>query len=324
MISRVQFLTMLAVPLLGACAAQTLYKDVPVGQLSDNQLVQELQSAAAGLGIELDRTTYLMAIRPEPAYVLTSSTTMYTGSASATYNAYVMPTGYGAYVSGTAAGSASGSATTRYQYTDVNASARLGNAIGTAISRARQENYRRRGLEVYEEYQRRAEARRAEAESLIQEFFDSNPDLRGRQNLVAVVAPWAAAEGYQDGRETLRRTKELIGQLARGDGLSGAWYGTFSQTSTGQDGSVVAFSEFVRLTLQQEGSHVTGSGTLGSGEVIELDGELSDHDLAAMVANTTSAINVKLNAIVASNQITGGFSGFGGGVRMEGNFTLLR
>jgi hypothetical protein len=295
-----------------------------VAELSDEQLVEELHSAVAGLGVELDRTMYLMALRPDPAYVLTSSTTTYRGSVSATYNAYVMPTGYGAYVSGRASGTVRGSAVTRYRYTDVNAYARLGNSIAAAISRARQENYRRRGLEVYEEYQRRVVSRREAAESLIRGFFSDNPDLAGRQTLVASVAPWAAAEGYGEGLAILDRTKQLIESLDRGAGLTGDWYGTFSQTSSAQDGTEVAFSEFVKVKLEQVGSRVTGGGVLGSGEVIELEGDLGSQGLEATVANITSAINVNLSAIVATNQITGSFAGFGPGVQLEGYFTLVR
>ena len=60
--------------LLAACAAATTYQGIAATDLSDEQLVEELQSAAAGFGIELDRSMYLMAVRPDPAYVLTSST----------------------------------------------------------------------------------------------------------------------------------------------------------------------------------------------------------------------------------------------------------
>jgi hypothetical protein len=69
---------------------------------------------------------------------------------------------------------------------------------------------------------------------------------------------------------------------------------------------------------------LVGNGTLGTGEVIELNGEVNRQDLTAAVANITSAINVKLTAIAAANQITGSFAGSGTGARLEGTFTLLR
>lgn len=314
----------LAVTALMSCAANTMYRGVPVASLNDEQLVTELQSSASGLGSEFNRSMYLMAIRPEPAYVLTSSTTNLVGSARGTYNAFVMPTGYGATVTGTVTGTMSGTATTRYQYTDVNAGARLGNAIAVAISRSRQAAYRRRGMEVLAEYQSRVTARRLETSRMIQEFFAQNPDLQSRQPLVAVVAPWAAAEGRSDGRAILQRTKDIISTLPRGDGLSGTWYGAFTQTNTSPQGETFTFSEFVRLTLQQQGTVLTGRGTLGSGDNLELSGTVTNQDVSAAVANTTSAINVRMTGLAAPSQITGSFAGFGAGAQMTGMFTLVR
>jgi len=307
-----------------SCGANTMYRGIAVASLTDDQLIAELESAARGFGIELNRTAYLMAVRPEPAYVLTSSTTTFAGSARATYNGYVMPRGYGAAVYGSASGTVVGSATTQYQYTDTRAGERLGNAIATAISRSRQGAYRRRAQEVLAEYQGRVSRRRLEAERVIQDFFAQNVELQSRTTLVAAVAPWAAAEGQQDARATLQRTKEIILSLPRGDGLTGTWYGTFAQTSTTAQGEVFAFSEFVRIDLKQQGNALTGSGVLGSGEVVELDGEVTRGDITASVANTTSAINVKLTAVAAPTQITGSFVGSGAGAKMEGTFTLLR
>ena len=307
-----------------SCGANTLYRGVAVTGLNDEQLVAELVSAAQGLGVEVNRTMYLMAVRPEPAYVLTSSTTTFSGSANATYNAYVMPTGYGATVYGTASGTVSGTSSTQYQYTDTRAAERLGNAIATAISRSRQAAYRRRGQEVIAEYQARVSRRRAETEQVIQEFFAQNPDLQTRRTLVAAVAPWAAAQGIADNRGILQRTKEIIATPPRGDGLTGTWYGTFAQTTTTTQGETFAFSQFVRLGLTQRGNVLVGNGILGTGEVIEFNGEVTRQDITAAVANTTSAINVKLTAVAAPNQITGSFTGSGTDARLEGTFTLLR
>src|SRR5215510_15534686 len=88
-------LTVALVASLAGCAAQTPYREIPVASLSDEQLVNELVSAVQGLGVAINYTQYLMTVRPEPAYVLTSSTTTFTGSLNAQYNAYTMPVGYG-------------------------------------------------------------------------------------------------------------------------------------------------------------------------------------------------------------------------------------
>jgi len=307
-----------------ACAANTVYHGVPVGQLSDTQLVEELYSAAKGYGVELNRSAYLMAVRPEPAYVLTSSSTAMVGSVNATYNAYTMPTGYGTSTYGSVSGVASGTANTSYHYTDANAMAELGNSIAAAISRSKREKYRRRALEVLKEYNRRVTERRAATERVIVNFFEDNPELENRRTLVAAVAPWAAAESGTTARATLNGTKEIIDSLPRGDGVTGDWYGAFSQTTTTANGQVYAFNEFVRLTLDQTGNAFTGTGELGSGEKLELSGTVNGSRITAEVANTTSAINVTMSGIDTPDQITGEFSGFGAGTRMKGTFTLLR
>lgn len=314
----------LLVSSLSSCAAHTMYRGIPVASLTDEQLVNELESAVRGFGLELDRTLYLTAVRPEPAYVLTSSETSFVGSGSATYNAYVMPMGYGTRVTGSVYGTASGSTTTRYQYTDVRAAERLGNSIAAAISQSRRESYRRRGLEVHAEYQRRVASRRLETERVIEDFFATNPSLQGRRLLVAAAAPWAAAEGGAVGRAVLERAKEIITSLPRGAGLSGTWFGTFAQTNRSPDGDTFSFSEFVRINLTQEGELLGGTGVLGSGDTLELVGRVTDSQISAAVANTTSAINVRMTAVAAATQITGTFTGAGAGVQMKGTFTLLR
>lgn len=308
----------------GCARATTLYTGVPAAQLTDEQLVEEIVSAAEGLGMSVDRTMYLIAARPEPAYVLTSSTSTFAGTMNATYNAYSMPVGYGVSTHGAMRGNYSGASTTRYQYTDVNAAARLGNAIAVAINQRKEAAYRRRGQEVWTEYQSRVEQRRLAMEELISDFFAANPSLQNKRMLMAAVAPWVAAEAGSDPERTLIQSKDVIENLTRGEGVTGSWYGMFSQTTLAQSGETVSFSEFVKLELVEHNGQVTGSGILGSGEVIELDGTLTGPQLSAAVANTTSAINVTLSAIAASSQITGEFRGSGPGQSMTGTFVLLR
>src|SRR5207245_4308159 len=107
-----------------------------------------------GLGMAINRTQYLMAVRPEPAYVLTSSTATFSGVLNANYNAFSMPIGYGASTYGNITGSTYGASSTQYHYTDVNAGARLGNAIATTTSQAREAAYRNRGQEAWTDLQR--------------------------------------------------------------------------------------------------------------------------------------------------------------------------
>jgi hypothetical protein len=311
---------------LYACAATTLHYGIPAPQLTDEQLIEEIGSALHGVGVEFNRTMFLLAVRPEPAYVLTSSTTSFSGSANATVNAYSMPVGYGVATHGQVRGTVTGASTTQYRYTDVNAAARLGNVLAVAISQSRQEAYRKRGLEVWEEYERRVAERRHQTEQLIATFFQRNPDLEQRRLLVAAIAPWAAAEGAEDGAATLEQTKRIIDGLSRdGRGATGLWHGTISQVTRLDDGETIAFSQFARLELvEADDGRVTGAGTLGTGEVIEFDGRISGQRLDAAVANTTSAINVTLTGIVTPSQITAEYEGYGAGQRLTGTAVLLR
>lgn len=317
-------LTAFAAAGLIACAANTKYTGVAVETLNDEQIAEELTSAVKGLGMAADRTTYLMAMRPEPAYVMTSSSSTFSGTMNASYNSYSMPRGYGVATIGTVQGAVRGATTTQYQYTDVNAGARLGNAIATAISRSQQGKYQHRADEVWKEYQLRSERRRRSTEMDIASFFNAHPDLESRRMLVAAVAPWVAAQAVGYGQGTLERAAVVIAGMIRGQGVSGPWYGMFSQTSILASGETVAFSQFVKLDLSQVGSKVTGKGTLGSGEVIELEGQMDGPRMSAAVANTSSAINVALSGIAATSQITGEFSGSGAGQRLTGTVVLLR
>ena len=310
--------------ILCACAAQTKYGSLSPAELSDEEIAAELTSALNGLGVAANQASYLMAMRPEAAYVLTSTSTTFSGSLGATYNAFSMPVGYGVTTTGTLNGTVSGVSTTQYRYTDANAAARLGNSIAIAINQSRQQRFRQRAIAVWNEYQARSARRRAETQLDINIFFTRYPDLAERRMLVAAVAPWMAAEGPTDGPAMLERARATIQGLKRGTGLNGAWYGMFSQTSKLDNGETVAFSQFVKVDLVQQGSSVRGTGKLGSGELIELTGQADGSRLSMTVANTTSAINVELSAIAASTQITGEFTGSGAGQRISGTVVLLR
>jgi len=317
-------LTVIAVLGIEGCAAHTPYRETPVVSLSDEQLIQELASAVQGMGIAINRAQYLMAVHPEPAYVLTSSTTTFSGTMHAQYSTYTMPIGYGTTTYGTASGSVSGAANTQYHYTDVNAGAQMGNAIALGIAQAREAAYRKRGQEAWVEYQRRVQLRRAQTEQLIQEFFSAHPNLQTRRTLVAAVAPWAAAEGYTDGWQTLERSRSIIEGLQQGSGLSGSWYGVFSQRTKTDRGQELAFTQFLRIDLVDEDGAITGKGQLGSGEVIALKGHVEGQQITGAVANTTSGINVAFAGIAASTQITAEYTGIGAGQRLTGTVVFLR
>jgi hypothetical protein len=313
----------LSVSFIG-CAAKTIYSGTPATELTDEQLVEELHSTLQGLGVAVNRTQYLMAVRPEPAYVLTSSTTSFSGILNANYNSYSMPVGYGVSTSGTVSGNVHGSSSTQYYYTDVNAGERIGNTIATLINQAKEEAYRKRGKEVWAEYQRRVQVRRTQIEQSIEEFFLANPALDSRRLLVAAVAPWAAAEGHTDSLQILERSKEIIENLSRGSGLSGKWYGILSQTTINNQGQEVSFNNFIQIDLEESAGKITGNGKLGSNEIIEMSGQVNEQKITGVVANITSAINVLFSGIATNSQITAEYVGSGAGQRMNGTVVLLR
>jgi len=99
---------------------ETIYGDIPVANLSDEQLVQEIESIYIALGRKFNKAEFLMAIMPDPAYVLTSSYTTFGGTYSANMTTYTMPLGYRTYGSGMV----TGTAVTQYSYSDANATIR--------------------------------------------------------------------------------------------------------------------------------------------------------------------------------------------------------
>jgi hypothetical protein len=310
--------------LLSACIT-TPYRDISVSQLTDTQLVEELTACAAGLGESINRAQYLMATKPDPAYFLSSSTTNYFGTYTANISAYAMPVGYGYQAYGRAYGSYSGTGYTQYYYTDANAFARSMHNLGAAIAQAQAASYRARGLEVFAELQGRIARRSAETQILISEFFRENPGLEPRKKLIGAILPWVVSKGAQlSPREALEEATKIILTLGRGEGMTGNWYGVFSQTSTLDNGQTVSFNQFSRVDLQQKANIVTGKGEIGTGEQLEISGRVENGRFEGIVANITSAINSRLSGIVADEQVVVEFSGAGVGHRVQGDTVLFR
>jgi hypothetical protein len=293
--------------------------------MTDVQLVEEFQDVCRGLGRSINAVAILIATRPQPAYVLSSSTTNFYGTIHASASVYSMPSATGRAWYGSATGTISGTATTQYHYADKNATARTVNEISTAIHAKRISRYKARGTEVLAEVQRRIDERRLAVEADIKRFFTAHPDLEARRPLFAAVVPWIVpASNDQGGPSILEAARARIESMTRGEGMSGQWYGLFSQETRLSNGETVAFNSFVRLDLVQSGDSVRGKGELGSGEVIDFQATLLQGELKGVVANTTSAINSKVAGIVAENQVTASFTGVGVGQELKGTAILLR
>jgi hypothetical protein len=228
--------------LLGcSITSETIYGDIPVPNLSDEQLIQEMESIYLSLGQKFNKAEFLMAIMPDPAYVLTSSYTTFSGVYSVNMTTYTMPNGYGS-------GMFSGSGMTHYQYTDANAAIRGLILIAQLVNESKIRQLQERGYNIVVEFRRRTEEKRKNVEMEIEQFFVRNPDLREKKTLLAAILPWVASE------KTFKSNTEMLdyaGNIARGlrtsKNLLTTWYGTFSQIDRFQDGTTQAWSNFITV-----------------------------------------------------------------------------
>jgi hypothetical protein len=275
----------------------TPYYTVEVSKLTDQQLVDEFAAAAEGAGRQVNKAELLIATKPDPLYVLSSSTTTFFGTSNASFSGYAVPTSYGAYYSGSGYGTYSGVGQTRYTYTDVTALAQLMHLVGAAVASANAEVLRRRGQEVIAEVQRRVEVRRVAAQRPVDRFFAENKALADDKALVTAVLAFIPPQANTDASDQLRQAKQVIDRMQRGPGLAGDWYGVFAQVSTLQDGRKFAMNNFLRLRITQEGNKLIGTGELGTGEKISVDCAVNGDEVTGTVTNTSSLLNlsVKVN-----------------------------
>jgi hypothetical protein len=275
----------------------TPYRNIEVSKLSDQQLVDEFAAAAEGVGRQVNKAELLIATKPDPLYVLSSSTTTFFGTSNASFSGYAVPTSYAAYYSGNAYGTSSAIAQTRYTYTDITALAQVVHLVGAAVASVNAEVLRRRGQEVVAEMQRRVEARRVAAQKPIDQFFIDNKALADDKALVTAVLAFIPPQPNTDVSDRLQQAKEVIDRMQRGPGLAGDWYGVFAQVSAMQDGRKFAMNNFLRLRISQDGNKLTGSGELGTGEKILVDCAVNGDEVTGTVTNTSSLLNlsVKVN-----------------------------
>jgi len=87
---RVFFISLLIIGFFVGCSInkETKHGNIPVPNLSDEQLIQELESIHASLGIKFNKAEFLIAMKPDPAYVLTSSYTTFSGMYSVNMTTY--------------------------------------------------------------------------------------------------------------------------------------------------------------------------------------------------------------------------------------------
>jgi hypothetical protein len=321
-IGRLLFISFLIGFLLGcSIKRETIHGDIPVLNLSDEQLIQEMESIYNSLGQKFNKAQFLMAIMPDPAYVLTSSYTTFSGIYSTNMTTYTMPYGYRAYGSSMF----TGSGITQYSYTDANASIRGLILVAQLVNESKIRRLQGRGYSIVVEFRRRADEKRKQVEMEIEQFFFSNPDLRERKTLLAAILPWVvSAKGFQSTSETLEYAGNVTRALRASEKFSNTWFGTFSQITRLPDGSTMAGSNFITTNIQIVGNVLTGKGTLGSGEVVSLQANIQEGKWKGVVTNETARASFQCEGIMSETEFTATYRGSAWGRYLQGNVVLLR
>jgi len=313
------FIPLLIGVLLGcSIKSETIHGNIPVPNLSDEQLIQEMENIYLSLGKRFNKAEFLMAMMPDPAYVLTSSYTTFSGTYSVNMTTYAMPHGY-------RSGTFSGSGITQYSYTDANASIRGLILVAQLVNESKIRRLQERGYGIVVEFRRRAEEKRKNMEMAIEQFFVKNPDLRFKKTLLAAILPWVASEKtFKSDTEML----EYAGNIARGlrtsKKLLNTWFGTFSQIDRFPDGTTQAFSNFVFINQRVIGNVLTGRGTVGTGETVSLQANIKDGKWKGIVTNETAGASFECEGVMTDTEFTLSYRGFAWGRYLQGTAVLLR
>ncbi len=314
-----QVVALCVVSLWPAMAAAKKAPDLSTS--SDEALIHRLTELGRQINARVDTGQLLIALRPEPAYVMTSSTTFFghlTGSASI----YTMPYGY----QGRFTGTLTGTAITTYSYYDVNSFSRALNGLALLINQISLQRKQREFQAVLSEIENRIQNRRRQLDLEIRRFFASNPSLRGKEAVLAAVLPWVVSQnpGFS-ATEALNAAKEVVLELARRSDLTGKWYGVFAQHSVLETGEQLSLNSFVVVELvQSEDGKVRGQGYLGTGDAIFLAGEVAGETLVGRVENVTSGYHTVFSARVGADRFDAEFKGTAQGEVYSGRAVLVR
>lgn len=301
--------------------SETLYGNIPVPNFSDEQLIQAMESIYFSLEHKFNKAEFLMAIMPDPAYVLTSSYTTFSDIYSVNMTTYTMPSGYGTRSSGMF----SGSGITKYQYTDANATVRGHLLIAQLVNESKIRQLQERGYDIVVEFRRRTEERRRNVEMEIEQFFVKNPGLREKKTLLAVILPWVASEKtFKTNTEMLDYAGNIARKLRTSKNLLTTWYGTFSQIDPFEDGTTQARSNFITVDTKVVGSVLTGEGTAGTGQVFSLKANIKDGKWKGVVTNETYGVSFECEGTIRDTEFTASYRGYVWGKNLEGTVVLLR
>jgi hypothetical protein len=296
--------------LLVGCATATPYAGKNVTSLSDSELAAEYEAAAKGLNVSVEVGAIVAALKPDPSYVMTSSTNFYGGAT---------------FVS-TSYATIRGTAQTTSTYYDQNTTARLVASIGQAIASIRAAAYRRRMIEIQAEVRRRIRSRHARVEDVLGEFFSEHPGMAGRRALVAAALPWITAQNPgRSPREVLEKTRAAILGMNRGPGLGGQWLGALVQVNRLPSGERSAFTSFIQVQAKQDGDVLQCAGLLGNGNKILAKGTIhGGGEVSGTVYNLTVGLESSFKGHYSDTRMDLDFESVRSNVPFTGRVVMLR
>jgi len=169
------------------------------------------------------------------------------------------------------------------------------------------------------------DTRSRETQRIVDNFFAQNPSLASQKKLVVAALPWVSGGTEHLSTEgALEKAKALVVSSRRGEGMTGDWYGVFSQESVLQNGKMVSFNRFFRVGLDQKGNAVLGSGETSAGEQLRISGKEIDGNFQGIVDNVTHGITAQLLGTVTDEQTVLNFDGLGMQEKVKGIAALYR
>jgi hypothetical protein len=319
----------LAIALASGVACSSVRDDGDVGSLSDRELVDALEAVSRANGATVDRVALLAALKPQPAYVLSSSTATLFGTVPASYAVYSLPTTTVDAVYGDRFDQLLEPGRTTYHHLDCGALSRLLTDASITVRHQPLCRLRSRGAALIAEVTTRIERRRAPVEDALDDFFATHPDLSSKRMLLASVLAWGvgnapAGDDGSDSRRALESAAQTIASLPRGRGLAGPWYGAVAHVIEVGGGDAVALNSFLRVDLTQQGTALRGRGVLGSGEAMALAATLEGDCLKGVAVNKTGSVSTRIEGRVRADRVVFRFAEVGDDAGLKGFAVLVR
>ena len=139
------------------------------------------------------------------------------------------------------------------------------------------------------------------------------------------VLPWRDAGAERIPAPVAPEQAQTVAMAPRrGEGVSGDWQGMLSQESSAGDGSMVALGRFLRVSLQQAGTTISGVGEVSTGERLKISGTVEKGRSHGIVENVTYGMASRFVGTVADAEIVVHFTRGGGEADVHGVATLHR